>query len=106
MGFNANAIKLQIWAEVFVCEVGYFPSLYLGLPLGNNSRAMSFWGLVCEKVCKRLTKWKKGFFSKVGRLTMIRSVTSRIPCYFSECLVRFVKVWLWEGLTKVMVTIC
>lgn len=75
-------LSFRYGREVFVCEVGYFPSLYLGLPLGNNSRAMSFWGLVCEKVRKRLTEWKKGFFSKVGRLTMIRSVMSRIPVYY------------------------
>ena len=51
-------------AEVFDCEVGSFCSLYLGLPLGNNPRAMSFWELVCEKIRKRLARWMKGFFSQ------------------------------------------
>lgn len=50
LGINTNALKLQRWVEVFDCEVGFFPSMYLGLPLGDNPRAMSFWDSVCEKI--------------------------------------------------------
>lgn len=44
-------------------EVGSFPSSYLGLPLGGNSRATSFWDPISEKIRKRIASWKKGFFS-------------------------------------------
>ncbi|KAA0049759.1 hypothetical protein E5676_scaffold106G00530 [Cucumis melo var. makuwa] len=71
LGINNNLVKLRNCAEVFSCEVGLLPSYYMGLPLGKNPRATIFWNPVCEKVWRRLAGWKKGFFSKAGRLTLI-----------------------------------
>lgn len=81
-GINSDQAKLQKWVKVFDCEVGSFPSFYLRLLLRGNSKAVSFWDLVSEKICKRRAVWKKGFFSKAGRLTLIRSMLSRITMYF------------------------
>lgn len=39
-----------------------------------------------DKVRKRLASWKKSFFSKVGRLTLIRFVLSGIPTYYFSLL--------------------
>ena len=61
------------------CEVGSFLSSYLGLPLGGNPRVLTFQNPICEKVRWRSVAWKKGFFSKAARLTMIKFVLSGIP---------------------------
>ena len=55
-------------------------SLALGLPLGNNLES-AFWDLVVDKVHKKLASWKKGFFSKAGRLTLVKSVLNGILVY-------------------------
>lgn len=60
--FELTVIKLQRWAKVFDYKVGSFPSSYLGLTLGGNLRALTFWDLIYEKNHKRLAMWKKGFF--------------------------------------------
>lgn len=57
-----------------------------------------------------LASWKKGFFSKVGCLTLIRSVLSGIPIYFfflfrASCKVcrnveKLMRDFLWEGVKE------
>ncbi|KAA0052767.1 hypothetical protein E5676_scaffold1856G00150 [Cucumis melo var. makuwa] len=87
------------------------PSLcYLGIPLRDNPRAASFWDLVCEKIRKRLLGWKKGFFLKAGRLTLIRSVMSgilvyymsllRIPSSVCKSMEKYTRDFLWEGVDE------
>lgn len=40
---------------------------YLGLPLGGNPRALSFWNPVVEKVeKKKVAKMEKGMFIQTG----------------------------------------
>lgn len=54
----------------------------LGLPLEGNARAISFWDTPIEKIRKRLASWKKRFFSKAGRLMLIRLMLSETPIYY------------------------
>lgn len=61
-GINSDQAKLQKWVKVFDCEVGSFPSFYLRLLLRGNSKAVSFWDLVSEKICKRRQCGRKGSF--------------------------------------------
>ncbi|KAA0037079.1 suppressor of mec-8 and unc-52 protein-like protein 1 [Cucumis melo var. makuwa] len=78
--------KIQRWAEVFDFEVGSFPSSYLGLPLGV---------------------WKKGFFLRAGRLTLIKSMLSGIleynlllfksPCLVCKSIEKYMRDFLWKG---------
>ena len=87
--------------------MGSFPSSYLGLSLGGNLRFVSFWNPTCDKICKRLEVWKKGFFLKAGRLTLIKSVLSGILVYYllwfkSPSLVcksieKYMRDFPWEG---------
>lgn len=81
LGINCEGDKLFRWTNLVGCEVGDFPSLYLGLLLGRNLSAISFWDVPLEKIRKRLASWKKKFFSKAGRVTLIKYVMSAFPIY-------------------------
>ena len=80
MGVNEGIVKSL--ADSVGCEVGFWPTTYLGMPLGGNPCCRSFWEPVISKVSKRLDGWKRTFLSKGGRLTLIQSVLSAIPTYF------------------------
>ena len=56
------------------CEVGLWPTTYLGMPLGGHPCSRIFWEPVLNKVVKRLDGWKMTFLSKGGRLTLIEAV--------------------------------
>lgn len=57
LGINCDQDKLQRWASVVGCEVGSHPTCYLGLPLGGNLTAVSFWDPIFEKSRNRLGSW-------------------------------------------------
>ena len=79
---NFSNESLEAMASRWGCEVGSWPMLYLGLPLGDNPRSLSFWNPIVEKVEKRLQKWKRACLLKGGRLTLIEAVLSNIPSYY------------------------
>ena len=54
----------------------------MGLPLGGNPKACGFWDLVIERILKRLDGWQKAFLSFGGRITLIKSYLTHMPCYF------------------------
>ena len=99
--------KLSALADRVGCKIENLPFNYLGMPLGDNPKKKCFWEPVIEKVTKRLASWKKGYFSKGGRLTLIQSVLSSIPTYYlsifkmpasiREDLERIMRNFLWEG---------
>lgn len=82
--------KVNKWATMVGCEVGSFPSSYLGFLLGHNSKTSLFWEPVVDKVRKRLARWKRSFFSKWGRLTLIRSVLSGMLNYHRSIQQEFI----------------
>lgn len=82
VGINCDEDRVIRWADLARCKIGRLPSSYLGLPLGGNPKFAALWDPVIDKVQKRLASWKKGFFSKTGRLTLIKSVSSGVPVYF------------------------
>ena len=63
------------------CRVGQLPAVYLGLPLGAPNKATSVWDGVEEKVRRRLALWKCQYFSKGGRITLIKSTMASMPLY-------------------------
>ena len=52
-------------------NVGSFPTTYLGLPLGAKHNSLRLWDGVEERYRKRLALWKRQYFLKGERLTII-----------------------------------
>ena len=61
-GVNVTDSWLAEVALVMNCRRGFIPFVHLGLPIGGDSRKLSFW--------------------KPGRLILLKSVLSALPVYF------------------------
>jgi len=66
-----NLVEL---AGIMCCNIGSFPTTYLGLPLGTNFKANEIWSGIIEKFEKRLATWQMQYLSFGGRVTLINSV--------------------------------
>jgi hypothetical protein len=55
---------------------------YLGLPLGTLLKAKSIWDAIFEKMDHRLTSWKRLYFSKGSRITLIKITLSNFLTYY------------------------
>ena len=89
------------------CNIGSFPTSYLGLPLGAKHKALGVWDSIEERYWKRLAAWKTQYISKGGRITLIRSTLSSLPIYHLSLfrmprkvcirLERIQRQFLWGG---------
>ena len=89
------------------CNIGSFPTSYLGLPLGAKHKALGVWDSIEERYRKRLAAWKTQYISKGGRITLIRSTLSSLPIYHLSLfrmpqkvcirLERIQRQFLWGG---------
>ncbi|CAN4113714.1 unnamed protein product [Withania somnifera] len=62
--YPVNAVpNLNVLAAIMACEIGSFPAIYLGLPLGADYKAEEVWNGVIEKVEKRLGNWHMQYLS-------------------------------------------
>ena len=81
-GINVDIQTMNAFASFAGCQVLQWPLTYLGIPLGGNPQALSFWDPVVCKISKRLDCWKYAYFSLGGRITLIQSCLSSIPLSF------------------------
>jgi len=79
---NISDSWLSEAALVMNCRRGTIPFIYLGLPIGSDSRKLSFWKPVVDRIVSCLSKWKNKFLSFGGRLVLLKSVLSSLPVYF------------------------
>lgn len=85
----------QKCTSVLGCKVGSLPMSHLELPLGLSFKAQGLWNVIIEKLEKRSSSWKKLYFSKGGRVTLLRKHLSSIPTYFisfQQCYLRAYKL--------------
>lgn len=54
---------------------------YLGMPLGNEYKALEIWDGIVEKTEKKLARWKAQYLSLGCRLTLIKSALDSLPTY-------------------------
>jgi len=69
-------------ALVMNCHRGSIPFVYLGLPIGGDSRKLSFWKPIVDRIVSRLSSWNHKFMSFGGRLVLLKFVLSSLPVYF------------------------
>ncbi|KAJ9709585.1 hypothetical protein PVL29_001188 [Vitis rotundifolia] len=81
-GINLGQNHLHRLAELLDCKASGWPILYLGLPLGRNPKSGGFWDPVIERISSRLDGWQKAYLSFGGRITLIQSCLTHMPCYF------------------------
>ena len=81
-GVNISDSWLTEAAMVMNCRRGVIPFVYLGLPIGGDSRKLSFWKPVVDRIKARLSSWSNNFLSFGGRLVLLKSVMSSLPVYF------------------------
>jgi len=81
-GENISASWLSAAAVLMNCRRGIIPFVYLGLPIGGDSRKISFWKPVIDRIVSRLSSWNHKFLSFGGRLVLLKSVLSSLPDYF------------------------
>ncbi|KAH1203097.1 hypothetical protein GmHk_17G049420 [Glycine max] len=69
-------------ARILNCNTMSFPFTYLGLPVGADTRKISTWQPVIDKLKKKLAQWRRRHLSFGGRICLMRWVLSSIPFYF------------------------
>lgn len=74
--------NIEILAADLGCRVGHLPTSYLGLPLGASFKSKEAWGLVVDRVRKKLARWKAHYLSKERRVTLINAALASISVYF------------------------
>jgi len=82
MGVNIHDSWLSKAALVMSCRKGSIPFVYLGLPIGGDSRKIAFWKPVVDRIVSRLSSWNHKFLSFGGRLVLLKFVLSSLPVYF------------------------
>ncbi|RVW39059.1 Transposon TX1 uncharacterized 149 kDa protein [Vitis vinifera] len=81
-GINLGQNHLHRLAELLDCKASGWPILYLGLPLGGNPKSGGFWDPMIERISSRLDGWQKAYLSFGGRIILIQSCLTHMPCYF------------------------
>ncbi|WMV21816.1 hypothetical protein MTR67_015201 [Solanum verrucosum] len=106
--FPVNEVpQIKEMAGILGCSVGKLPTTYLGMPLGNNHKALEIWDGILEKTEKKLSGWKAQYLSLGGRLILINSVLDSLPTYVMslfpipgkvvENLDKLRRKFLWQG---------
>ena len=73
-GVNILVSWLSEAAMMLNCRRGTMPFVYLGLPIRGDSRKLSFWKPVVDRIVSRLSSWNHNFVSFSGRLVLLKSV--------------------------------
>lgn len=73
---------LHQWAANIGCTTEALPFIYLGMPLGAKSKAKTLWDPIVEKFDSMLASWMKGFITRAGRITLVKSVLSSLVIFY------------------------
>ena len=63
---------IQNAANYLSCKVLVIPFLYLGIPIGANSRCSVIWDPIVERCERKLSKWNQRHLSFRGRVTLTK----------------------------------
>lgn len=71
----------SIYVDIFNCQIGCFPTKYLGVPVSPSRLHLCDWSSLIDKTNKRLDIWKGGTMSIAGRSTLICTCLNNSPIY-------------------------
>jgi hypothetical protein len=78
---NGDENKCVQMAELFNCQIGFFPIKYLGIPVSPSKLHVKDWNPLVEKNEKKLAVWRGGTMSIAGRTTLINSSLTNTSIY-------------------------
>lgn len=81
-GIGVDIGVITLWAENIKCNVGWFPTTYLGLPLRANPNRIQTWKPVSERFEAMFASWKSKLLSSRGCATLLRSIFVSLPLNF------------------------
>jgi hypothetical protein len=93
MGVNVSQDFLWLASVFLNCKVSSVPFIYLGLPVGANSRRLATWEPLINSLRKRLGAWSNKFVSLGGRIVLLNSVLNAIPIFYLSFMKIPVQVW-------------
>jgi hypothetical protein len=82
--FNITPQLEMTFASKLECKLDSLPITYLGFPLHNKKLSTSDWNFLVEKIEHKLQGWESKLLSYGGRITLLNSVISSIPLYWSS----------------------
>jgi hypothetical protein len=107
IGLNVSRDFMEAACRFLHCREGCVPFNYLGLPVGANSKKVSTWLPMLEKLRNRLDSWGNKYVSLGGRIVLLNSVLNAIPIFFLSYLkmpakvvklvTRIQREFLWGG---------
>jgi len=68
------------YMALFGCKEGTIPFKYLGIPMSNSRITNKDWSQMETRFQKKLSSWKGKLLTVGGRLVLINSVLSSLPC--------------------------
>ncbi|XVE69060.1 hypothetical protein DITRI_Ditri09bG0119300 [Diplodiscus trichospermus] len=106
-GIGIERALVDDWAYSVCSKSDSLPTVYLGLPLGARSNAVTIWNPVIERVETKLACWKANFLSLEERVVLILSVLSCLPIFYlslfhmpitvNERIGKIQRRFLWGG---------
>lgn len=107
IGVNVPQDFMEAACGFLNCREGSLPFNYLGLSVGANSKKVSTWDPMLEKLRNRLNAWGSRYVSLGGCIVLINSVLNAIPIFFLSFLkipakvlrmvTRIQREFLWGG---------
>lgn len=86
VGIGYSEETTRVLANIIRCKSKRLSIIYLGLPIGVNSRSKSLWDPVVENFERKLSSWKRQHLSLDRRITMIKACLSNLTVYYMSLL--------------------
>lgn len=104
---NEDGVKLEVYAELFNCQIGSWPMRYPGAPVSGSRLRIKDLKFIEERHLKHLDGWQGGSMSLAGSKILIDSSLNSISIYymslflfqktFVETLAKIQKRFFWQG---------
>ena len=86
-GIGKRQISVEAMAQMIGCKTGTFPTVFLGIPIGQNMNKIKSWDPLLDKFHKKLSNWKDRTLSIGGRHTLVNNVLGSLGNFWFSCFV-------------------